>query len=139
MDSDNDVREQLQSQQPEVILIPENSSTPKIVNVLKIIYLILTVLFVIALFILLITAKFNWIGLINTFAYGSIFIGIQKRKSWVVPLVFYVNSVSLVSVTFINIPLFIKLIYLIFLIFGIYFFSRKDVKDYFKSEGYILF
>ncbi len=40
MDNSNDASEQLPSQQSGVILIPENSSIPKIVNVLKIIYFI---------------------------------------------------------------------------------------------------
>lgn len=74
---------------------------------------------------------------------GIFYIGLRNKKSWIIPLMLFLNAIGVVSFFFIRTESVIEIIAKFFgvaiNVFLIYFFSRKEVKEYFNSKGFFLF
>ena len=119
-----------------------------IVTVAKSVYLFV---FVLAMAILLLSfmidverflAAFLSFGLTALIA-GSVFFGLHKRKTWVIPTIVLLSIFGLIG-GFLSFPdtlltLAGKWIGIIWAIFMLYFFTRKEVREYFGSKGIFVF
>jgi len=82
----------------------------------------------------------SFIGLLVPF---SLFIGLKYRKPWLVPLIILVSSITLLSLVFtlVHNATFIvaKLVGMVLSLFELYFFTKKEVRNYFGTKGIFFF
>lgn len=138
-------------------------SDTKIENILKIIrriYIFLIIwsgLYFISVVIALIIGEavdktqraHNWEMLITFMVYVIIYIGLKNKMKWVVPLVLIVSSFSLfwaiigIVIPSENIEMvvqkFISICLLLFFIYQLSFFSKREVKSFFNEQGVVFF
>lgn len=91
----------------------------------------------------------NLEGMINTLIFLFIYIGLRLRKGWLIPLIVIYSALSLIGffVTIFQptqdvIGILIKvgfMMLIIFYIYLMYFFSRREVKAYFSAKETIIF
>lgn len=116
-----------------------------VVNVVKWFYLVGAVIeiFLIAI-VFLIGNGLRIDAIIGTIVSIILYFGLKNKKSWVVPTILILSSLSfvgqLIYIPAVNITfLVLKIIVSLISIFLIYFFSRKEVREYFNSKGLYLF
>lgn len=122
-----------------------------LIFILKLIYLLPPFLLIASL-VLLILLRFplsllseqiqlsDFLGVLIVLSFSY---GLHRRKSWVVPLIVYLNGLCILGL-FLTQPnnlleTVAKFLGLIFLAFGIFFFTRKEVKKYFNVKSLMLF
>jgi len=74
---------------------------------------------------------------------GSVFFGLHKRKAWVIPTIVLLSVFGLIG-GFFSFPETVvvlagKWFGIIWAIFMLYFFTRKEVREYFGSKGIFVF
>jgi len=74
---------------------------------------------------------------------GTIFFGLHKRKAWIIPIIVLVSAFSLVT-GFLSFPDTLSAIIgkwfgIFWAMFMLYFFTRKEVREYFGAKGIFVF
>ena len=115
-----------------------------IVSLLQKFYLILTLgILLTTPVIFIVKGVFSATDFISIFIGATIYLGLKMRKFWIVPVKVILSSLGLISVLFYQpknvLLLVIKLFIIALTSFEIYFFTRKEVRKYFKAKGLFLF
>ncbi|MFC1751656.1 hypothetical protein ACFLY5_00735 [Patescibacteria group bacterium] len=121
----------------------------KIVNILKIFYLAVAIFAgvttVLAIFLGHLVPIYYLIIVFGLFWF-AVFLGLHKRQQWVVPVVIIFAVISLINATFSfggrlsTLPMVIaRFVGFGFSIFEIWFFTRKEVREYFKVKSKFFF
>ena len=116
-----------------------------------IVFILLVSLFLLLVF-LLITGNFQsrqpilpmFIQSIPTYIIcGVFYFGLKNKRYWIIPVAMLSNTYGLLSILFSSpknlLYLIVKIFTLSLTVFELYFFSRKEVRKYFKSKGLFLF
>lgn len=114
-----------------------------IISILKYFYLMITILTIISILFDLTIGKFK-INNLTTVLLGSvIYLGLKNKYRWIIPVITIISALVIIAnLSFRpnNFPdIVVKLFVFGLNIFNLYFFTRKEVKKYFKSKGFFLY
>jgi hypothetical protein len=114
------------------------------ISILKKIYLLIVIilaLLVIADYFL--NGLLQAAGILGTLLFFSYYIGLKNKQPWVIPVIVLTASLGLIGELLTDTTnvaaLVVKLFVVAFSCFEIYFFTRKEVQNYFGVKGIFLF
>jgi len=112
----------------------------RILKVIQIFYLAVLVLFVLIVAMSLLLGKpIDLLSIVVAIFNLLFYLGIKKRKSWFIPVILFISSMTILSLLFFqpanNIEIISRILGLLLNTFYLFFFSRKEVVKTFKREG----
>jgi hypothetical protein len=111
----------------------------RIVNIFQFLYVLIAILIPLLILFELSLGKMNYEALLPMVIVWAIAYGIVKRKSWVVMLITLVAAIGIFNDLLRPESLYEKIFFIVFFLFEIFFFNRKDIRTYFGAKGIALF